>query len=69
MVDGELLEKMCIRDSPDTNAPAAETVEPTEPAVRYPLTDAERDVVERVVMAESGGESFEGQVLVAQDSF
>lgn len=46
---------------PDTPAPAAETVEPTEPAVRYPLTDAER-----VVMAEAGGESFEGQMLVAQ---
>lgn len=46
--------------------PAAETVEPTEPAVHYPLTDAERDVVERVVMAEAGGESFEGQMLVAQ---
>lgn len=43
-----------------------ETVEPTEPAVRYPLTDAERDTVERVVMAEAGGESFEGQMLVAQ---
>lgn len=40
---------------PDTSAPAAETVEPTE-----------RDVVERVVMAEAGGESFEGQMLVAQ---
>ena len=26
---------------PDTHAPAAETVEPTEPAVRYTLTDAE----------------------------
>ena len=59
---------------PDTPAPAAETVEPAEPAVRYPLTDAvrypltdaERDVVERVVMAEAGGESFEGQMLVAQ---
>lgn len=46
--------------------PAAETVEPTEPAARYHLTDAERDVVERVVMAEAGGESFEGQMLVAQ---
>lgn len=31
-----------------------------------PDTDAERDVVERVVMAEAGGESFEGQMLVAQ---
>ena len=51
---------------PDAPAPAAETVEPTEPAVRYHLTDAERDVVERVVMAEAGGESFEGQMLVAQ---
>lgn len=51
---------------PDTPAPAAETVEPTKPAARYPLTDAERDVVERVVMAEAGGESFEGQMLVAQ---
>lgn len=51
---------------PDTPAPAVETAEPTEPAVRYPLTDAERDVVERVVMAEAGGESFEGQMLVAQ---
>lgn len=51
---------------PDTPAPAAEAVEPAEPAVRYPLTDAERDVVERVVMAEAGGESFEGQMLVAQ---
>ena len=51
---------------PDTPAPAAETVEPTEPAVHYHLTDAERDVVERVVMAEAGGESFDGQMLVAQ---
>lgn len=40
--------------------------EPAEPVLRYPLTDAERDVVERVVMAEAGGESFEGQMLVAQ---
>lgn len=37
-----------------------------EPAPRYALTDFERDIVERVVMAEAGGESFEGQMLVAQ---
>lgn len=49
-----------------TPAASTQTPEPTEPAVRYPLTDAERDVVERVVMAEAGGESFEGQMLVAQ---
>lgn len=50
---------------PDTTQ-AAEAVEPTDPVLRYPLTDAERAVVERVVMAEAGGESFEGQMLVAQ---
>lgn len=33
---------------------------------RYNLTDAERNLVESVVMAESGGESYEGQMLVAQ---
>lgn len=57
---------VAIFTTPTGSKPAAETVEPTEPAVRYPLTDAERDVVERVVMAEAGGESFEGQMLVAQ---
>lgn len=36
------------------------------PEVRYALTDAERDLVERVVMAEAGGEGFDGQRLVAQ---
>lgn len=61
-----LLGGISVAIFPDTPAPAAETVEPAEPAVRYPLTDAERDVVERVVMAEAGGESFEGQMLVAQ---
>lgn len=45
--------------------PAAE---PT-PAPRFELSAAERDVVERVVMAEAGGESFEGQMLVAQCIF
>ena len=33
---------------------------------RYNLAGSERDLVERVVMAESGGESYEGQMLVAQ---
>lgn len=38
-----------------------------QPAVvRFYLSASERDTVERVVMAESGGESFEGQMLVAQ---
>lgn len=34
--------------------------------VRYKLSEFERDGVERVVMAESGGESYKGQMLVAQ---
>lgn len=42
-------------DRPETEAPA-----------RFYLSASERDVVERVVMAESGGESYEGQMLVAQ---
>lgn len=36
------------------------------PESRYALTDAERDIVERVVMAEAEGEGFDGQRLVAQ---
>lgn len=43
-----------------------ELPEPTEAPVRFYLSASERDTVERVVMAESGGESFEGQMLVAQ---
>lgn len=44
---------------------------PTEPAsappvVCYELTDEERDLVERVVMAEAGAEPYEGQMAVAQ---
>ena len=37
-----------------------------ETAPRYALSDEERDLVERVVMAEAEGESFDGQKLVAQ---
>ena len=55
--------------------PTAWAVEPDEPeqstdlqstAKRYELTAAERDTVERVVMAEAGAEPFEGQIAVAQ---
>lgn len=35
-------------------------------SARYFLTPQERDLVERVVMAESGGESYKGQMLVCQ---
>lgn len=57
-------------------SPTAWAVEPDEPerltetvlqsTVRYELTAAERDTVERVVMAEAGAEPFEGQIAVAQ---
>lgn len=43
-----------------------ELPEPSEALVRFYLSASERDTVERAVMAESGGESFEGQMLVAQ---
>ena len=57
-------------------SPTAWAVEPDEPeqltvlqstaTVRYELTAAERDTVERVVMAEAGAELYEGQIAVAQ---
>lgn len=41
--------------------------EPTEPEpIRYELTNNERDLVERVVMAESGNQPYCGQMAVAQ---
>jgi spore germination cell wall hydrolase CwlJ-like protein len=49
-----------------TPAESAQTTDQTEPTVRFYLGASERDTVERVVMAEAGGESFEGQMLVAQ---
>ena len=49
-----------------TPAASTQTPEPSEAPVRFYLSASERDTVERVVMAESGGESFEGQMLVAQ---
>lgn len=53
-----------------TTAPTTTTTTTTEPAPEgepyYALTDWERDLVERVVMAEAGGEEFDGQIAVAQ---
>lgn len=49
-----------------TPAASTQTPEPTEAPARYPLSASERDTVERVVMAEAGGESFAGKMLVAQ---
>lgn len=47
---------------PEEKAPDAESGD----EAYYPLTEAERDIVERVVTAEAGGEDFDGKALVAQ---
>lgn len=49
-----------------TKAPEVQKTNRSADRPRYSLTDAERDLVERVVMAESGGESYKGQMLVCQ---
>lgn len=49
-------------EEPTTEPPP----EPEVIKVHYLLTDAERDLVERVVMAEAGAEPYEGQMAVAQ---
>lgn len=45
---------------------AAEPLASSAPAPRYELTGEERDLLERVVTAEAGGEPMEGQMAVAQ---
>lgn len=45
---------------------STDTVLQSTATVRYALTAAERDTVERVVMAEAGAEPYEGQIAVAQ---
>lgn len=51
---------------PDEPEQSTETVLQSTATVRYALTAAERDTVERVVMAEAGTEPYEGQIAVAQ---
>ena len=51
---------------PDEPEQSKETVLQSTATVRYALTAAERDTVERVVMAEAGAEPYEGQIAVAQ---
>lgn len=50
----------------DRTPPIVSDCAEDEKTVRYNLSDCERDVIERVVMAEAGGESYEGMMLVAQ---
>ena len=49
-----------------TAAPTPTATAQEAPGPFYALTAEQRDIVERVVMAEAGGESFKGQMLVAQ---
>ena len=56
---------------PSEPAPAPEpdpepVTEPEPQPIRYPITEAERTIVEAVVAAEAKGEDFEGQCLVAE---
>lgn len=53
-------------DPPPTPMPEVDVSEMESVTPRYALTVSERDIVERVVMAEAGGEGFDGQRLVAQ---
>ena len=58
-----------IEKNQNTGAPVIEIIEPIveeQPTAYYPLTDEERALVESVVMAEAGGEDYDGQRLVAQ---
>lgn len=53
--------------TPDLSPSPIATPEPEpQAACRFSLTPEERDLTERVVMAEAGGESYEGQMAVAQ---
>lgn len=53
-------------DPPPTPMPEVDVSEMESATPRYALTVSERDIVERVVMAEAAGEGFDGQRLVAQ---
>lgn len=64
-------EASVIPDEPEPTMATDSTAQPIEPIheqpyTRYPLTPTERYIVERVVMAESNGETLPGQMAVAQ---
>lgn len=63
---GWLTKEIAQIKAQQTKPPETQKISRSADRPRYNLTDAERDLVERVVMAESGGESYKGQMLVAQ---
>ena len=62
----QLTKEIAHLKAQQTKPPEAQKISRSADRPRYNLTDTERDLVERVVMAESGGESYKGQMLVAQ---
>lgn len=70
IVERELVPVHIEADDP-ADRPMTEDVKEMESSVEiftpyYPLSDEDRDLVERVVTAESVGQPFEGQMAVAQ---
>jgi spore germination cell wall hydrolase CwlJ-like protein len=63
---GWLTKEIAQLKAQQTRQSEAQKISRSTDRPRYSLTEAERDLVERVVMAESGGESYKGQMLVAQ---
>lgn len=63
---GWLTKEIAQIKAQQTKPPETQKTSRSADRPRYNLTDTERDLVERVVMAESGGESYKGQMLVAQ---
>ncbi len=67
----EIVYKEIVKADPiDTSKPylqsASGTVSTSSTPVNYPLTDYERDLIERVVMTEIGGGTYEDKLAVAQ---
>ena len=63
---GRLTKEIEQLKAQQTRQSEAQKISRGDGGIRYPLTPQERDLVERVVMAEAGGESYKGQMLVAQ---
>ena len=62
----QLTKEIAHLKAQQTKPPETQKISRSADRPRYNLTEMERDLVERVVMAESGGESYKGQMLVAQ---
>ena len=63
---GQLAKEIEQLKAQQTEPPEIQKISRSADRPRYSLTEAERDLIERVVMAEAGGESYKGQMLVAQ---